>query len=102
MKTEDEIAQAIEQLSHAKSPKRRGAAKTLRRNAVKTAGQALLDALQKEVRDPRTWETQYQMVMAIGESGYTDALPFLCELASGCDDESMVGVGLGDGLSVCP
>ncbi len=42
------------------------------------------------------------MVMAIGESGYTDALPFLRELASGCDDESMVGVGLGDGLSVCP
>lgn len=58
----------------------------------------MLSALRKEVEDPRTWETQYQLVMAIGECKYVDALSFLTDFAARPLEATMVYVGLGDAL----
>ncbi len=66
-------------LSDSSSGKRRAAAKRLRKAGDPAAGAALFAALQKEVQDTRTWETQYQMIMGIAECGYVEALPFLKE-----------------------
>ena len=92
------LAEDIDLLSHSRSPKRRAGAKRLRKRGDATAGPALLSALKREVEDPRTWETQYQLVMAIGECGYSEALPFLRELASRDLKATMIYVGLGDAL----
>ncbi|MEV6973227.1 hypothetical protein [Kitasatospora sp. NPDC093806] len=68
------LDKAVEQLGHRLSPKRRSAATRLRRLADPAAGPPLLEALEREVRDSRTWETQYQMVMALGMCGHRPAL----------------------------
>jgi hypothetical protein len=85
----------ISQLSHKVSAQRRSAAKQLRKLKDKNAGPALAEALAREVQDRRTWETQYQMIMALGESDYRPALPLLEQLRA-LDLEPMVRVALGD------
>lgn len=94
----DDTQTLIEQLSNPKSDKRRSAAKKLRKLGASEAGSALLTALKAEVRDTRSWETQYQMIMAIGECGYKEALPFLHELLSNHNfgDPTMQYCALGD------
>jgi len=57
-----------------------------------------MDALVKEVKDERTWETQYQMVMALAECRYMPALRWLRDFAATLDDPSMLGVGIGDAV----
>jgi len=49
----------------------------LRKLQAASAGSLLLTALQREMQDPRTWETQYQMIMALGACGCPPALPYL-------------------------
>lgn len=93
-KTED----AVRQLVASQSTKRRSAAKQLRRLRAGEAGSALLAALEKEVQDPRTWETQYQLIMAIGECGHAAALPTLERLVLTSFEASMVYVALGDAI----
>lgn len=92
------LAEDIELLQHPRSPKRRAAAKRLRKRGDISAGPYLLSALRKEVEDPRTWETQYQLVMAIGECQYVDALPFLKDFVVRPLEATMIYVGLGDAL----
>jgi HEAT repeat protein len=84
-------------LSHKSSAKRRAAAKQLRKMKDSAAAPALLRALEEEVRDPRTWETQYHMVMAIAENGYAEALPFIRSLVT-ARLEPMVFTAVGDAL----
>jgi HEAT repeat protein len=87
----------VRQLSDKASAKRRSAAKQLRKLKLQGVGPELLQALEREVRDPRTWETQYQMVMALAECGYADAVPFLRDLI-GRQVEPMVIIAIGDAL----
>ncbi len=87
---------AVEMLTDNSSSKRRTAAKYLRRSKDNAAGRALLNALNREVTDSRTWETQYHMVMALGTCHYTPALPRLLELSGETFDATMVYVALGD------
>jgi hypothetical protein len=96
-KTES-VADLVVLLGHAKSPQRRRAAKKLRKLRDAAAGPALLEALRREVRDPRTWETQYQLVMALGECDHRAASPFLAELALRPIEATMIYVALGDAL----
>lgn len=86
------------QLGDKKSPKRRSAAKKLRNLKNVDAGPFLLAALETELKDVRTWETQYQMVMAIGECSFKPALPFLNELADKEFEATMVYVAIGDAI----
>ncbi len=95
---ESNIQDTILQLVSSQSPKRRSAAKKLRRLGVIEAGPALLAALEKEVKDPRTWETQYQLIMALGECNYVAALSVLERLAETEIEATMVYVGLGDAI----
>ncbi|MFL5367612.1 MAG: hypothetical protein ACJ78V_04785 [Myxococcales bacterium] len=71
---------AIDRLGAPRSAERRAAAKALRRHPSRGAGRPILAAAMKEIRDPRTWETQYQMMMALGACGYQPALPVLRRL----------------------
>lgn len=92
------LAEAIDQLADRSSAKRRSAAKRLRALGEPAAGPALLDALNVEVGDPRTWETQYQMIMALGACHHAPAGELLEQLAEQQDDYTMVGVALGDAM----
>jgi HEAT repeat protein len=68
----------IPQLADPRSSERRAAARRLRAAGDPHAGPALLEALEKEVGDRRTWETQYQMIMALAASGPSvDAIAIL-------------------------
>ncbi|MER8188639.1 HEAT repeat domain-containing protein [Kitasatospora sp. NPDC094015] len=89
---------AVAQLGHRHSPKRRSAASRLRRLAGPAAGPALMEALQREVRDARTWETQYQIVMALGTCGHRAALGMLRDLAQRPFEATTVYVALGDAV----
>ncbi|MET8978952.1 HEAT repeat domain-containing protein [Streptomyces sp. NPDC004539] len=75
-----DTVQAIDQLQDRRSAKRRSAAKRLRELGDPSAGPALLEALKNEVRDTRTWETQYQMTMALGTCGSPSDLSYLRDL----------------------
>ncbi|TLU64624.1 HEAT repeat domain-containing protein [Thalassotalea litorea] len=88
----------LEQLKDKRSPKRRSAAKKLRKLGNVEAGSYLLDALEKEIKDERTWETQYQIIMALGESSYTKALPFLMRLSDKRFEATMIYMALGDAI----
>jgi len=59
----------------------------------------LLTALKKEVQDTRTWETQYQMIMALGEAHYIESLEFLHQLASQEFEATMLYVALGHAIT---
>lgn len=98
MATDDDVKAAIDLLGHKLSAKRRSGAKQLRKFRRPEAGPALLAALRHEVGDPRTWETQYQMVMALAESRYSPALAYLEELAQHPFEATMVYTALGDAI----
>ncbi|HAS8250388.1 TPA: HEAT repeat domain-containing protein [Vibrio vulnificus] len=94
-----DIQPLVEQLNSKASAKRRSAAKKLRKLKAKDAGPPLLEALQIELKDKRTWETQYQMIMALGESGYTDSLEFLLQLAKQEFEATMIYIAIGDAIT---
>ncbi|MER7770771.1 HEAT repeat domain-containing protein [Kitasatospora sp. NPDC096140] len=92
------LDQSVEQLGDRQSAKRRSAARRLRRLAQPVAGPPLLEALEHEVQDRRTWETQYEIVMALGMCDHRPALGPLRELARASFDATMVYVALGDAI----
>ncbi|MFB6616916.1 HEAT repeat domain-containing protein [Streptomyces sp. NPDC056367] len=92
------LDEAVVQLDDRSSAKRRAAAKRLRKLAVAATGPSLLRALQREVLDLRTWETQYQMVMALGACDHRPAVPFLSELARRPLEATSVYAALGDSI----
>lgn len=94
---DDRAREAIDLLSHAHSAKRQAAAKVLRRLRTVAACPALRLALEAELATPRTWETQYHLVMALGESGCQDAIPLLQSIA-GRQVEHMVLLAAGDAI----
>lgn len=97
--SEDRKNSALQQLQHAKSDKRRSAAKTLLKLKDPAAGPGLLEALRRELLDPRTWETQYYMIMAIGVCGHREAFPLMQELAATEIRHSAVYLAVGDALA---
>ncbi|MFF3739478.1 HEAT repeat domain-containing protein [Streptomyces sp. NPDC002566] len=92
------LEEAIIQLSDRASTKRRSAAKRLRRLADETAGPQLLAALQCEINDRRTWETQYEMIMALGVCNYRPAVKFMADLAQQSTDAEALKFALGDSI----
>jgi hypothetical protein len=77
---------------------RRTAARMLRKLKIKATGPGVLSALKWEMKDPKAWETQYQMIMALGECGYGEALPFLRGLTKAPRPQTMLGIALGDAI----
>ena len=68
-----EIKSIIEDLSDSKSAKRRSAAKKVGKLGLIEAGDSLFSAWKKEQQDQRTWETQGEMINALGKLGYKKA-----------------------------
>ena len=95
---DSKLTEAIAMLTASLSAKRRSGAKRLRKLGDQHAGAPLFQALKKEIQDPRTWETQYQMIAAIGECNFRDALPYLHELAGRPFDATMVYTAIGDAI----
>ena len=93
------ISLLIEQLTNKSSVKRRAAAKKLRKLKSREAGTALLQALEKEIKDPRTWETQYHMIMALANNSYFEAMTLLQDIAQKDVDATMVHVATGDAIT---
>ncbi|MBI5706704.1 MAG: hypothetical protein HZC36_06905 [Armatimonadetes bacterium] len=79
---ESEFHALIEGLKCSQTAKRRSAAIKLRKVGLPEAGPALLDALEAEIRKKVTWETQYQLLRALGECDYRPALSRILEIAS--------------------
>ncbi|MFD3727706.1 HEAT repeat domain-containing protein [Streptomyces sp. NPDC058671] len=92
------LEEAISQLSDRASAKRRSAAKRLSKLANGAAGPALLQALQRELGDRRTWETQYEMIMALGACEYHPATAFLADLAQQPTEADALLLALGDSI----
>lgn len=92
------VDEAIAALRHTRSPKRRSAAKALRRAKSRTACAALMEAIERELQDPRTWETQYQLIMALGECGCRESVAYLWELTGRPFDATIIYVALGDSI----
>src|SRR6185295_1939820 len=87
----------LDDLSNARSVKRRAAAKRLRKLGDALAGPTIEHALRREIQNPRTWETQYQMIMALGECRHRASVPLLLDLSTR-KHEYMVCVAIGDAL----
>ena len=87
----------LERLIAPQAATRRTAARMLRKLKIKPTGSAVLSALRAEIQDPKATETQYQMIMALGECGYAEALPFLRGMAKAAQPP-LIRVGLGDAI----
>lgn len=94
----NEITDTENELRASQSTKRRSAAKRLRKLCSVSACPSLQEALLNELKDPRTWETQYQMVMAIGHSNCQGSLALLRQTASQKFEATMVYLALGDAI----
>jgi hypothetical protein len=90
--------EALDLLGHPRSPQRRRGAKRLRDLADASTGTAVRTALEREVGDARTWETQYQLVMALGATGSPADVNWLKDLACQPREATMVNYGLGDAI----
>ena len=92
------VQEAVELLEHRTSVKRRQGAKRLRVLADPDSADAIRLALEREVLDPRTWETQYQVIMALGATGTRDDVPLLRRLVGEKRDAEAVNTALGDAI----
>lgn len=90
MFTEQEILSIKGDLYSSKSVKRRSAAKKIGRNKIMSMKQLLLEAYIKEREDTRTWETQTEMIMALGKLNCKEAIPFLKEIVDRNKDEDTI------------
>ncbi|MFI7561991.1 HEAT repeat domain-containing protein [[Kitasatospora] papulosa] len=93
-----DVVEEIRRLQDPSSARRRSAAKRLERLSDPSAGPALLRALRNEVLDPRTWETQYRMTMALGTCGSPSDLPHLRTLVVRPDTLHAVRTAGGDAV----
>jgi hypothetical protein len=93
-----DLSQLIKDLSNSKSEKRSSAARKLRKRRDPAAGPALLEALRNEVTDIRTWKSQFEMILALGELHCQEALTFLWELTKYETPNTIVYTALGDAI----
>jgi hypothetical protein len=69
-------AEILTKLNSTRSPDRRSAAKFIGKKGLAALGNDLLLAYERERTDPRSWETQTEMLKALGSIGHAPALPF--------------------------
>jgi len=78
--------------------KRESGAKKLRKLESIESGPFLFEAFQKEMKDVRTWSTQYHLILALGHSKFEKALPYLKNIAFKEFDATMIYNSLGDSI----
>jgi hypothetical protein len=79
-------------LMDSKSATRRKAAIEIGKNKVIDLGEELLEAYVKEKRDERTWETQKEMIKAIGLINYRKAIKYIQEICEKNEPDSMIAI----------
>ncbi|MGW0359341.1 hypothetical protein ACWDXV_34560 [Nocardia nova] len=89
---------ALALLTDSLSTRRRRGAKRLRALADPTAAARIRTALEHEVLDKRTWETQYQLIMALGTTGGGADVELLKKLALQPRSATTVNAALGDAI----
>jgi len=90
--TIEEISEIGIGLQNKLSGKRRSAAKKIGKNQLKQLGDDLYTAYIKEHQDKRTWETQTEMIIALGKIGYTKALPDLKTIIDKNEPHDMITI----------
>ncbi|MEV6139402.1 hypothetical protein AB0L63_25790 [Nocardia sp. NPDC051990] len=90
--------EALTLLTDSLSARRRRGAKRLRALADPTTAAQVRTALEREVLDKRTWETQYQLIMALGMTGSRGDVELLKRLALQPRSATSVNVALGDAI----
>jgi HEAT repeat protein len=90
--------QILEALQAEKSVTRRAAARRIRRLKDPSLGPAVIDALRRELANPDAWETQYHLIMALGEAGYEHALSYLRDIVRRQYEATMIYAALGDAI----
>lgn len=78
--SESEINLIKKDLFASKSVKRRSAAKKINKYKLNFLKDDLLTSYLEETKDSRTWETQTEMIKAIGNIGCKEAIPYLKEI----------------------
>lgn len=87
------------QLKHPKTAKRRAAAKKLRKLQLKKGCSYLKESLLNEVNIPKTWETLYHIIMAIGESNCSSCLSKLYYILHHHSLVPMVRIAIADSIT---
>ena len=75
-----EVASVAADLEHKQSAKRRSAAKKIGKFLIVELGNSLFEAYLIEREDKRTWETQAEMIKALGRIRYKKLLPYVTEI----------------------
>jgi|GEM_PF-5968271 len=83
--TTEEILQIENDLQDNKSAKRKNASKKIRKYKLYELGDALYKAYIEEYNDIRTWETQEEMILALGYIDYKKSLPEIQKRISSLD-----------------
>ena len=94
----EKLKEAIDLLHNSKSKKRESGAKRLRKLESIESGPFLLEALEKEMKDIRTWSTQYHLILALGHSKFEKALPYLKKIATEEFDATILYSSIGDSI----
>lgn len=97
-KQQVQLAEAVELLRNPKALKRESGAKRLRKLGLSEAGNAVFEALRRELKDKRTWSAKYHLIVTIGVLKHLPALPLLWELAVQETDATILYLALGDAL----
>lgn len=90
--------EALRLLGHRHSPQRRRGAKRLRALADRDTASHIRTALQLERKDERTWETQYQLIMALGATGDRSDINLLRDIVATPLDATIIYCAVGDAI----
>lgn len=90
--TAEQTSQIEEDLQSKLSGKRRSAAKKIGKNHLVELSDKLYEAYLKEREDKRTWETQTEMIMALGRIGCTKSLPDLKTIIDRNEPHDMITI----------
>jgi len=88
----DEIIQIEQELLNNQSAKRRSASKKIGKNELFQLGEQLYNAYLKEREDKRTWETQTEMILALGKIGFKKALQDLEQIIKKNEPHDMITI----------
>lgn len=97
-KQQVQLAAATELLHNSKALKRESGAKRLRKLGLPEAGAAVFEALQRELRDNRTWSVKYHLLITLGVLKHLPALPLLWKIVDQEMDATILYLALGDAL----
>ena len=86
--TPEEITQIAIDLQNSKSEKRRSAAKKIGKHHLVQLGDELYNAYLIERKDTRTWETQVEMIKALGKIKFIQAIKQMAEVIQNPNSDS--------------